>query len=255
VGITTIAQALTGERVVALSPENAGEAATDWLRRPNLFPGRALTVATLEERQRWQAGHIAQRGQAFTPGVARGLEVGYVAEGVDADGHAIVRLRIGAGQGLTVSGEDVVLVRQVDCLLSALPVVAPPSAFADVLDHDEQGVLEDHAAQNADPTPGAPLPRAIGPTLGELFAAPPDRLPPVGILVLQPVTVDTADLEHNVEAGVAFFAYLVHQAKGDVSLAVAGYYQGLRSVVQKGIQADTKRYVANVMALRQRFSS
>jgi soluble lytic murein transglycosylase-like protein len=67
--------------------------------------------------------------------------------------------------------------------------------------------------------------------------------------------VDTADLERNVEAGVAFLAYLVHQAKGDVPLAVAGYYQGLRSVVQKGIQADTKRYVANVMALRQRFSS
>ena len=52
----------------------------------------------------------------------------------------------------------------------------------------------------------------------------------------------------------AFFAYLVHQAKGDVQLAVAGYYQGLRSVRQKGMQADTKRYVANVMALRQRFS-
>ena len=54
---------------------------------------------------------------------------------------------------------------------------------------------------------------------------------------------------------MAFFAYLVRQAKGDVPLAVAGYYQGLRSVVQKGMQADTKRYVANVMALRQRFSS
>jgi soluble lytic murein transglycosylase-like protein len=67
--------------------------------------------------------------------------------------------------------------------------------------------------------------------------------------------VDTADLERNVQAGVAFFAYLVHKAKGDVQLAVAGYYQGLRSVVQKGMQADTKRYVANVMALRQRFSS
>ena len=89
----------------------------------------------------------------------------------------------------------------------------------------------------------------------------------VGVMQIMPETgrftgdtilqraVDTADLEHNVEAGVAFFAYLVHQAKGDVQLAVAGYYQGLRSVVQKGMQADTKRYVANVMALTQRFSS
>jgi soluble lytic murein transglycosylase-like protein len=88
----------------------------------------------------------------------------------------------------------------------------------------------------------------------------------VGVMQLMPETgrftgdiilqraVDASDLEHNVEAGVAFFAYLVRQAKGDVQLAVAGYYQGLRSVVQKGMQADTKRYVANVMALRQRFS-
>jgi soluble lytic murein transglycosylase-like protein len=89
----------------------------------------------------------------------------------------------------------------------------------------------------------------------------------VGVMQIMPETgrftgetilqkaVDTADLERNVQAGVAFFAYLVHKAKGDVQLAVAGYYQGLRSVVQKGMQADTKRYVANVMALRQRFSS
>jgi soluble lytic murein transglycosylase-like protein len=75
-----------------------------------------------------------------------------------------------------------------------------------------------------------------------------------GDLILQRV-VDTANLEHNVEAGVAFFAYLVRQAKGNVQLAVAGYYQGLRSVVRDGMQADTKRYLANVMALRQRFSS
>ena len=74
-----------------------------------------------------------------------------------------------------------------------------------------------------------------------------------GEIILQRM-INTANLEHNVEAGVAFFAYLVRQAKGDVPLAVAGYYQGLRSVRQKGMQADTKRYVANVMALRQRFS-
>src|SRR5438105_6160307 len=89
----------------------------------------------------------------------------------------------------------------------------------------------------------------------------------VGVMQIMPETgrftgetilqraVDTADLERNVEAGVAFFAYLVRQAKGDVALAVAGYYQGLRSVVRRGMQADTKRYLANVMALRQRFSS
>lgn len=66
--------------------------------------------------------------------------------------------------------------------------------------------------------------------------------------------VNTANLERNIEAGVAFFAYLLQQAKGNVPLAVAGYYQGLRSVRQTGLQADTKLYVADVMALKQRFA-
>lgn len=195
--ITTIAKPMHGERVVALSPGTAGEAAVDWPRRPNLFPGRALTVATLDQRQRWQAGHIAQRGQAFTPGVTHGLEVGYVIDGVDSAGRAIVTLKIAAGQGLAVSGEDVVLARPIECLLSALPVVAPPSAFAGLLDADAQQAIEDAAAQNADPTPGAPLPRAIGPTLGEVVTGALTRLTPVGILVLQPVTVDTSDFDPN----------------------------------------------------------
>ena len=78
--IKPIRNPLDGERVVALSPETANEAATDWLRRPNLFPGRALTAPTLEQRQRWQASRIVVRSQAFTRGVARGLEVGYTVE-------------------------------------------------------------------------------------------------------------------------------------------------------------------------------
>jgi hypothetical protein len=197
VSITTIAKALHGERVVALSPGNASEAATDWPRRPNLFPGRALTVATLAQRQRWQAGHIAQRGQAFTPGVTRGLEVGYTIDGVNAAGQPIVTLKISDGHGLAVSGEDVVLARAIECLLSALPVVAPPAVFAGLLNAEAQQALEDAAAQNADPTPGAPRPRAIGPTLGQVIAAAPASLPPAGILLLQPVTVETSDFDPN----------------------------------------------------------
>jgi N-acetylmuramoyl-L-alanine amidase len=73
--------------------------------------------------------------------------------------------------------------------------------------------------------------------------------------VLLQRSVDVANIEHNVEAGVAFLAYLLKQAGGDEKLAVAGYYQGLRSVRKKGMTADTKHYVANVMALRQRFAS
>jgi hypothetical protein len=35
---------------------------------------------------------------------------------------------------------------------------------------------------------------------------------------------------------------------------VAAYYQGLRSVRERGMFPDTRRYVANVMALKARFS-
>jgi len=88
----------------------------------------------------------------------------------------------------------------------------------------------------------------------------------VGVMQLMPETgrfteaillqhsVDPANLEHNVEAGVAFLSYLLDQTRGDQPLAVAGYYQGLRSVRAKGMRPDTKRYVANVMALKKRFS-
>jgi len=63
-----------------------------------------------------------------------------------------------------------------------------------------------------------------------------------GEIILQRA-VDTANSSQR-GGGRGFLAYLVREAKGDVPLAVAGYYQGLRSVRQKGMQADTKRYVA-----------
>jgi soluble lytic murein transglycosylase-like protein len=57
-----------------------------------------------------------------------------------------------------------------------------------------------------------------------------------------------------VEAGVAFLAYLLDQTRGDQPTAVASYYQGLESVRAQGMRADTRRYVANVMALKRRFA-
>ena len=53
--ITPIRLPLPGEQVLQLSPADAAEAATSWLRRPNLFPGRALTAPTLDARSHWAA--------------------------------------------------------------------------------------------------------------------------------------------------------------------------------------------------------
>ena len=46
---------------------------------------------------------------------------------------------------------------------------------------------------------------------------------------------------------------LLTDAGGDESAAIAGYYQGLASVRERGMYDDTQQYVANVQALRSRF--
>jgi N-acetylmuramoyl-L-alanine amidase len=57
----------------------------------------------------------------------------------------------------------------------------------------------------------------------------------------------------NVHAGVLYLRQLLNQTGGDESAAIAAYYQGLASVRDRGQFGDTKRYVANVQALRGRF--
>jgi LysM repeat protein len=64
--------------------------------------------------------------------------------------------------------------------------------------------------------------------------------------------LDLLDAHDNVTAGVALLSVLTHEAKSE-RLAVAGYYQGLQSVREHGMYRATKRYVADVMALRDRF--
>lgn len=58
------------------------------------------------------------------------------------------------------------------------------------------------------------------------------------------------DLHDNVTAGVVLLRWLRDEAGPRV--AVAGYYQGLAGVRRHGMYGSTKRYVANVHALRKR---
>ncbi|MEC5385350.1 hypothetical protein VVD49_06420 [Uliginosibacterium sp. H3] len=181
--IRTIQQPLPGERVVGLSPETAVEAASDWLRRPNLFPGRALGAAALQQRQQWQAGHIAQRGQDWVAGVVEGLQVEVSL--TDALGFGGVRLSISRGRGLAVSGEDVVLNTHMDCVLADVSVAAPPGFFMDgsgVGDAEDEGNLRARTIDEKF-------------TLGTLDAASLATLPAIGVLVLQPALVDTSSFD------------------------------------------------------------
>jgi hypothetical protein len=59
--------------------------------------------------------------------------------------------------------------------------------------------------------------------------------------------------QDNITAGVALLAYLTRVTRDDRD-AIAAYYQGLGNVRRYGHFADTKRYVANVVALRKRYA-
>ena len=59
------------------------------------------------------------------------------------------------------------------------------------------------------------------------------------------------NLRDNATAGVVLLKVLLDQTSE--RKAVAGYYQGLQGVRRFGLYDDTKRYVANVLALKSRF--
>jgi soluble lytic murein transglycosylase-like protein len=70
---------------------------------------------------------------------------------------------------------------------------------------------------------------------------------------LAPRSLDPNSATDNVHAGVLYLKRLLADTGGDENAAIAGYYQGLGSVRSRGMFDDTKRYVANVQALRARF--
>jgi soluble lytic murein transglycosylase-like protein len=65
--------------------------------------------------------------------------------------------------------------------------------------------------------------------------------------------LDPNSAHDNIHAGVMYLQRLLNDAGGDENAAIAGYYQGLQSVRERGMYDDTQRYVGNVQALRGRF--
>jgi LysM repeat protein len=70
---------------------------------------------------------------------------------------------------------------------------------------------------------------------------------------LSSAPLDPASPTDNVKAGSLYLAHLLRQTNGDPAMAAAAYYQGLSSVRRIGMLPETQRYVANVLALRNRF--
>ena len=56
----------------------------------------------------------------------------------------------------------------------------------------------------------------------------------------------------NVHLGVAYLNHLLHAFNGDERLALAAWYQGERAVRAHGIYNQSRTFVADVLALRER---
>lgn len=62
-----------------------------------------------------------------------------------------------------------------------------------------------------------------------------------------------ASAADNVRGGVLMLHSLLDATGGNTAMAAAGYYQGLSSVQQHGMYADTQQYVQDVLSLEQQF--
>lgn len=87
----------------------------------------------------------------------------------------------------------------------------------------------------------------------------------IGIMQVQPATgeamarhvgrpLDLHDVRDNVVAGTAYLAYRLDRRGGDLRAALADYHQGSGSVQRGGRIRATAEYVAEVLALRERFA-
>ena len=87
----------------------------------------------------------------------------------------------------------------------------------------------------------------------------------IGVMQVMPATgeyisrylvgrnLDLTNTQDNITAGVAYISHLWRLTGGDVERTLAGYYQGLASVRQNGMYPSTRTYIANILALRDRY--
>lgn len=81
----------------------------------------------------------------------------------------------------------------------------------------------------------------------------PDTVDFVSLVLLRlPTRLDPRDPVANIRMGTRFVRYLLDANGGNVDRALASYYQGLRSVRERGMLDETRQFVANVKALRGR---
>jgi N-acetylmuramoyl-L-alanine amidase len=193
---------------------------------------------------------VVARGQTLSA-VARSLGVGVAelaaANGIaDADSIRAGRRLVVPGGGPAGAGSGAVPdgLRRRPERLALLPLFdaaardfgVPPDLFK-AMTWQESGWQNDRVSSA----------RALG--IGQLM---PDTVSFVNGVLLR-ARLDPNRPEDNIRMSARFLAYLLRQNDGDEARALASYYQGLASVRSRGPLPQTVRYVANVLALREKF--
>jgi soluble lytic murein transglycosylase-like protein len=65
-------------------------------------------------------------------------------------------------------------------------------------------------------------------------------------------------IQENIRAGVAYLAWLIHEFRGDLRLAVAAYYAGDRLIAKEGLRCSLPAvydYVSRVAAIYRQFEA
>jgi soluble lytic murein transglycosylase-like protein len=72
----------------------------------------------------------------------------------------------------------------------------------------------------------------------------------IGVAILDPKVP-----EDNIRMMARYLRWLLERAKGDTTVALAGYYQGPTSVQRDGVNKSTRQYVDAVQTFRKAFAS
>lgn len=123
-----IADPLANEHVLRVEPRMAPFGVdAEWRRRAHFFTGRAVSADALALEQEHRAGRLALLGQHLTPGIVAGLEVHLERAGTQTFIH------VRPGNGIAVTGEDVIVRRQLRAPLGKIPLFPghrDPSTFS-----------------------------------------------------------------------------------------------------------------------------
>ena len=65
--------------------------------------------------------------------------------------------------------------------------------------------------------------------------------------------LDPKQTEDNIRMSARMLRFLLQRANGDIDVALCAYYQGFRSMRKNGVYPETKRYAADIQALRPLF--